>query len=141
MSFYPSQEASSRQSLPDDFCTSDQVVLFVTSGARGQTVRACYEMQAVWCRLSPAPCLLAAGYTLLVKAPIELYNALPLPVHIGLNTSRVRQSSWRVTVQPLQTCLLTQGGAFEDVQTFQLEPIGYAASPTMQIPHAEVPTR
>lgn len=81
------------------------------------------------------------GYSMLVRAPIELYNALPIPVHIGLKSSHHKQGSWRVTVQPLQTCLLNQGGAFEDVQMFQLEPIGYAASPTMLIPYNAIHSR
>ena len=78
--------------------------------------------------------LLHVGYSLTVRAPIELYNALPIPVNIGLKSSHHKQGSWRVTVQPLQTCVLNQAGAFQDVQSFQLEPTGYAASPNMHIP-------
>ena len=77
-----------------------------------------------------------AEYNLLVRAPIEVYNALPMPLGVMLSSSNPDRSSLpsSVLVQPLQSCMLHQAGAFHELGTVQLEPMGYANSPAMGVP-------
>ena len=77
-----------------------------------------------------------AEYSLLVRAPIEVYNALPMPLGVMLSSSNPYRSSLpsSVLVQPLQSCMLHQAGAFHELGAVQLEPMGYANSPAMGVP-------
>lgn len=82
-------------------------------------------------------CCWCAEYSLLVRAPIEVYNALPMPMGVMLSSSNPDRSSLpsSVHVQPLQSCMLHQAGAFHELGTLQLAPTGYANSPAMGVPH------
>ena len=88
-----------------------------------------------------AACLVAAGYSLVVKAPIEVYNALPMPLGVVLSSSDPDRSPLpsHVVVQPLQSCLLHQVGAFHQLEAVQLEPMGYDKSPAMGVPQGPPP--
>ncbi len=82
-----------------------------------------------------------AGYTLVVKAPIELYNALPMPLTVALSSTDPDRSSLpeRMLVQPLQSLLLHQMGAFHHLDKVALEPSGYCLSSAMGLPHGPSP--
>ncbi|KAL0051145.1 hypothetical protein WJX82_002690 [Trebouxia sp. C0006] len=81
------------------------------------------------------------GYTLVVKAPIELYNALPMPLTVALSSTDPDRSSLpeRMLVQPLQSLLLHQMGAFHHLDKVALEPSGYCLSSAMGLPHGPSP--
>jgi len=81
--------------------------------------------------------VMIAGYTLVVKAPIELYNALPMPLTVALSSTDPDRSSLpeRMLVQPLQSLLLHQMGAFHHLDKVALEPSGYCLSSAMGLPH------
>lgn len=85
--------------------------------------------------------LVVAGYTLVVKAPIELYNALPMPLTVALSSTDPDRSSLpeRMLVQPLQSLLLHQMGAFHHLDKVALEPSGYCLSSAMGLPHGPSP--
>ena len=90
---------------------------------------------------SPLPaavqaCLAYAGYRLVVKAPIELHNSLPVPLRVILSSSDPDRSPipTHVVVMPLQTCMLHQSSAFHYLESVKLEPTGYKASPPMGVP-------
>ncbi|DBA81627.1 TPA: hypothetical protein ACH3X1_007382 [Trebouxia sp. C0004] len=81
------------------------------------------------------------GYTLVVKAPIELYNALPMPLTVALSSTDPNRSSLpeRMLVQPLQSLLLHHMGAFDHLDKVALEPSGYCLSSAMGLPHGPSP--
>lgn len=85
--------------------------------------------------------VMIAGYTLVVKAPIELYNALPMPLTVALSSTDPDRSSLpeRMLVQPLQSLLLHQMGAFHHLDKVALEPSGYCLSSAMGLPHGPSP--
>ena len=85
--------------------------------------------------------VMVAGYTLVVKAPIELYNALPMPLTVALSSTDPDRSSLpeRMLVQPLQSLLLHQMGAFHHLDKVALEPSGYCLSSAMGLPHGPSP--
>ncbi len=85
--------------------------------------------------------MVAAGYTLLVKAPIEVYNALPVPMVVAMFSSDPKRSPLgsRITVSPLESCLLHHIGAFKHLRAIQLEPTSYNMSPEMIVPQGPSP--
>lgn len=77
-----------------------------------------------------------AGYALIVKAPIEVYNSLPMHMDMTISSSDPDRSPIpsHVTVIPLQSCKLHQVGAFHHLEAVRLQPFGYAASASMGFP-------
>lgn len=92
-----------------------------------------------------------AGFSLLVKAPFELYNALPIPLNMSLMTTalpnmhssedKTRDKGWRVTIPPLQNFPLHFVGSFEQLQTIRMEPVGFTPTHMMPVPYMGSPSR
>ena len=64
-----------------------------------------------------------------------------MPLRVALTSSDPDRSSLptRVVVQPLESSLLHQMGAFYHLDKVALEPLSYGLSPEMGVPHGPSP--